>query len=264
MTIGQKIELALVHKGLSQAELAKRIGVSPSTISRLIDDKSEPSPVIVGIARELGLSIDFLVDRTKDWPPQPDALSNLRAIPDGVLLEEVLRRRRAMNDILTECLNRYREIRKHVNEARTANANGMAGPLSGEGNDQIRRLLDEAYDFVAVHREITIDPWSGFVERWEDISDYPLVDAPDFDDMIVFFDTLTAARSSGAPRSVAQDMAVMWGIMPSSVKRNFDVSMGQALTAPLSSPGDAVAASEPAKEPPPMKPARRTRTQTKK
>ena len=42
-TIGELISLSIEEKGMTQKELAKELGISPSRVSEFINDKSEPS-----------------------------------------------------------------------------------------------------------------------------------------------------------------------------------------------------------------------------
>ena len=49
-TVGELISLSIEEKGMSQKELAKEIGVSPSRVSEFINGKAEPS---LRIARAL-------------------------------------------------------------------------------------------------------------------------------------------------------------------------------------------------------------------
>lgn len=65
MTIGEHMMLLRKKKGLSQAELGKRIGTSGDIIGRYERDIMMPSiEVIMKIADVLEVSIDFLVGST--------------------------------------------------------------------------------------------------------------------------------------------------------------------------------------------------------
>jgi transcriptional regulator with XRE-family HTH domain len=69
--------------GLSQAELAERVGVTQPTISRWESGKELPSlPVADFVLRELGISIDVI------WTPLPDT-------DDGVDRAQIQRRLRS-------------------------------------------------------------------------------------------------------------------------------------------------------------------------
>lgn len=64
MVVGQRIESLLAEKGWSQAELARRVGVSQQTIWKLISGHSQGSKHIYAIARELGSSPEYLLNET--------------------------------------------------------------------------------------------------------------------------------------------------------------------------------------------------------
>lgn len=66
MTLGPRIESRLQAIGLSQAELARRIGVRQSTMNSLIRGNSRTSRSIVQIARELETTPAYLLGETDD------------------------------------------------------------------------------------------------------------------------------------------------------------------------------------------------------
>lgn len=60
--IGPRIASARREAGLSQAELARRIQVSPSAMGMYEQGRREPSvETLVAMARELGVSTDYLL-----------------------------------------------------------------------------------------------------------------------------------------------------------------------------------------------------------
>ena len=60
--IEQQIESLRREKGWSQAELAKRLNISPSTIGMYEQGRREPSiDVLVAMSEEFGVTIDHLV-----------------------------------------------------------------------------------------------------------------------------------------------------------------------------------------------------------
>lgn len=73
MTLGERIEAGRVAIGISQAELARRVGIRQSTMNSLINGDSRSSRSIVAIARELGTTPAYLTgeidDPDKDSPP---------------------------------------------------------------------------------------------------------------------------------------------------------------------------------------------------
>ena len=61
-------------RGLSQAALAKALGLSTSTIAMYEQGRREPSvSVIIALADALGVTIDYLLT---GQPPQPSATDN--------------------------------------------------------------------------------------------------------------------------------------------------------------------------------------------
>lgn len=60
--LGLRIALLRVEKGWSQAELAKRIGVSASAVGMYEQGRREPSlMILVHLARELDVTTDYLL-----------------------------------------------------------------------------------------------------------------------------------------------------------------------------------------------------------
>lgn len=70
-TLGDRIRKARIQYGMSQAELARRIGVSKNTMN-LIESGKTPDPAVSrirAIADILGISMDYLAGR-KDEDPE--------------------------------------------------------------------------------------------------------------------------------------------------------------------------------------------------
>jgi transcriptional regulator with XRE-family HTH domain len=66
--IGERLREERVKAGISQRELARRLGLSPSLISQLESGQSRPSVgTLYSIATELGLSLDRVI-RGDDFP----------------------------------------------------------------------------------------------------------------------------------------------------------------------------------------------------
>lgn len=60
--LGMRIALLRISKGWSQAELARRIGVSASAVGMYEQGRREPSlGLLVRLAQELGVTTDYLL-----------------------------------------------------------------------------------------------------------------------------------------------------------------------------------------------------------
>ncbi|MEA3042996.1 MAG: hypothetical protein QOH47_834 [Sphingomonadales bacterium] len=64
--IGERIERLLLDRGISQAELARRLKLRQSTINALIRGHSQSSKHLHRIARSLGVSAAYLAGETDD------------------------------------------------------------------------------------------------------------------------------------------------------------------------------------------------------
>lgn len=77
MTLGARIDRRRIALGISQAELARRVGIRQSTINSLINGDSRSSRSITQIARVLGTTPSYLMGETDDpdenAPPPPSA-----------------------------------------------------------------------------------------------------------------------------------------------------------------------------------------------
>ena len=72
MTLGECIRREREQRGMSQAELARRIGVSKNTMNMIEESKiADPRfSRVLAIARQLDMSLDALVHGAS--PPPPD------------------------------------------------------------------------------------------------------------------------------------------------------------------------------------------------
>jgi transcriptional regulator with XRE-family HTH domain len=72
MTLGERIRQERAQRSISQAELARRIGVSKNTMHMIEESKiADPRfSRVLAIARHLGMSLDDLVRGAS--PPTPD------------------------------------------------------------------------------------------------------------------------------------------------------------------------------------------------
>ena len=60
--MGQRISALRRQQGLSQAELASRLGISPSAMGMYEQGRREPAAdTLVALSRELGVTTDFLL-----------------------------------------------------------------------------------------------------------------------------------------------------------------------------------------------------------
>lgn len=71
---------------ISQAELARRVGVAQPTIFKLVHDQTYSSRHLVRVARELGTTPNYLTGETDDpdesAPPMPELDSEARELID--------------------------------------------------------------------------------------------------------------------------------------------------------------------------------------
>lgn len=74
MIVPDRISSLLSERGISQAELARRVGVAQQTIHKLVTGGARSSSHLHRIARELGTSADYLTGETDD-PTQGAALA---------------------------------------------------------------------------------------------------------------------------------------------------------------------------------------------
>ncbi len=83
MEIGEKIELLLKKMGISQAELARRVGLDQSTINGLIRGSARTSRHLHRIAKALGTTAEYLTGETDDPAIGfvPDALQRSQLVP---------------------------------------------------------------------------------------------------------------------------------------------------------------------------------------
>lgn len=77
--LGERIAVLRRTRGLSQAELARRLKISASAMGMYEQDRREPSvQILVALARELGVTTDFLLTG-QAAPSQGDPLPALVA-----------------------------------------------------------------------------------------------------------------------------------------------------------------------------------------
>lgn len=87
MSIGERIRSARKRAGMTQSELAKKVGMKQATLSQLETGESEGSKLIVGLAHHLGVSAIWLqtgrgeptLIKTPAPEPAPQFLERLNA-----------------------------------------------------------------------------------------------------------------------------------------------------------------------------------------
>jgi transcriptional regulator with XRE-family HTH domain len=82
---GDRVEAALGAAGIGQAELARRVGVTPGAINQIVTGLTRRSRLLPDIARELHVTIDWLKGESDD--PQQDAPQELLTSQEQRLLE---------------------------------------------------------------------------------------------------------------------------------------------------------------------------------
>ncbi len=71
--LGIRIALARKRMGISQAQLAKRLHISPSAVGMYEQGRREPpADVLVALSAELDVSIDYLLTGKDHHKPEPD------------------------------------------------------------------------------------------------------------------------------------------------------------------------------------------------
>lgn len=82
-----RLDQARKEKGLTQRELANRVGVTEVSMSRYINGARVPSgPIVVNIAKALGISVDYLVGTSNVKKRQTNA-DRIRNMSDEELAE---------------------------------------------------------------------------------------------------------------------------------------------------------------------------------
>jgi len=96
--LGDKIRELLKEKGWNQAELCRRSGVPPGTLSNVLARGTCTVQVAVPLGRALGVSLDWLLDPHQDWPPPSVRLTPVAA-GDLIVVEQL---QRALAKLLEE------------------------------------------------------------------------------------------------------------------------------------------------------------------
>ena len=78
MMMGSRIAALRREAGLSQAELAKRLQISPSAMGMYEQGRREPSAeILVAISRELDVSTDYLLTGIPKSAAEEDAMTQM-------------------------------------------------------------------------------------------------------------------------------------------------------------------------------------------
>lgn len=89
MMLGMRIALLRANNGWSQAELARRIGVSASAVGMYEQGRREPSlDLVIRLANEFGVSTDYLLIGNL---PHPDSATKLQTPAITVQTETLIR-----------------------------------------------------------------------------------------------------------------------------------------------------------------------------
>jgi len=95
MTTGQRLKDRMAAAGMSQAELARRIGVAQPTIFKMVHDQTYASRHLHKIARELGTTPAYLAGEIDDpdlnAPPPPPAAPHMIMMPVSLPSERALK-----------------------------------------------------------------------------------------------------------------------------------------------------------------------------
>ena len=71
---GARIAALRRQRGMSQAQLARQLGVSPSAVGMYEQGRREPSgAMLVALSKNFGVSTDYILCLTDDTRPYPPA-----------------------------------------------------------------------------------------------------------------------------------------------------------------------------------------------
>lgn len=108
--LGNRIRDIRLARGMRQTELARRSGLSQTTISDLERGRNVSSAVLPSIARALGLSTDELVYGTSAAPPADDDVSALL----GYWQQLTPPQQTDLLDRMGKLVDQNREIARHL------------------------------------------------------------------------------------------------------------------------------------------------------
>jgi len=176
MTLGKRIEEQLDAHDLSQAELARRIGVSQQTIWKLVSGNAQTTKYLREIARHLNTSEEFLLGETDDpyaaarksgeYAPSPPSEDRIIEVPvidlaygmGGTFLDDTA----ALENVRSEpfplsFIRRYTKARAGDLVIADGVGDSMA-PTIGS-NDQL--LIDRGIDTMKLADQIWVFSFGG-------------------------------------------------------------------------------------------------------
>jgi transcriptional regulator with XRE-family HTH domain len=81
MTFGKKIDMLCERKGWTDAELARRVGVSKNTVGNWFRDERQPyQEVLLRLSELFEVPSDYLIDDRQDDVPAPELTHEERAL----------------------------------------------------------------------------------------------------------------------------------------------------------------------------------------
>ena len=158
MTLGARIEERRKVVGISQAELARRVGVRQSTINGLINGDARSSRSIVQIAQELRTTPGYLTGATDDPDqgaplPPPAPRTQFVMLPVALPSENVLAR---MFEGLLEVVDRSApaaELAQELAELLPTALSQLRGPLIETAAAEPAQRKDAAAALASADRE---------------------------------------------------------------------------------------------------------------
>ncbi len=151
--LGRKVRAARLERGLTQAALAERVGISPSYLNLIEHDRRNLSaPLLVAIARELELNLDALDERV-----ETRLAADLNEVFSDPLFESFSIPAADVEDFVTSAPGAARAVRQLYESYRSArsSADTLAASAAerhelGEGGRALP-YPDEASDFIQHH-----------------------------------------------------------------------------------------------------------------
>lgn len=163
MEVGPRIQARLDAQRMSQAELARRVGIRQSTVNSLIRGQSRSSSYLHKIARELETSIEYLTGETDDPsegyapPVVPEdvievSMIDLRYGMGGTFIEDVEIEER-VEPFPKSFIRRYTKARKDELFFAEGIGDSMAPTIAPndllliDASDQSLRMSDQIWAF---------------------------------------------------------------------------------------------------------------------